>query len=141
MFNLSYCIFTAPYLPEDKSGELENLLKLNNLEYLTLFGKFGTAEKQNVKIPIYVVLGTEDKDVLEICEDCCKKVGTDTILVKEFEKPFYYYYINRKETEYVADYLVLEGSKYIKICETYFETIAFNANWIGKIIEFKGVTF
>ena len=87
------------------------------------------------------MLGTEDKDVLEICENCCKEVGTDAILIKEFEKPFYYYYINRKEAEYVADYLVLEGSKYIKICETYFETIAFNADWIGKIIEFKGVTF
>ena len=143
MSKLSYCVFTAPYIPENKSDELEGLLKENNLDYMTFYGVCTTIDKEEVKVPIYVVVGSEneDIDVLSICADCCAAVGTNVILVKDIGTHPYYYYIKTIESEPVANYLNLSDSKYIKVCETYFETVAFCPDWVNKIIQFKGITF
>ena len=143
MVKLSYCIFTAPYFPENKAEELENLLKENNLNYLTLYGECTSIEDQTVKIPVFIVVGSEDEtiDDLSICADCCIKVGTEVILAKDIGGSPYYYYIRNSETETVADYLNLSDSKYIKACEVYFESVAFCPDWVNKIIQFKGITY
>ena len=142
MDTLAFCIFTAPYLPEDKSAELESLLKENKLDYLTLYGRFGNVCGEEEKIPIYIVTNAvqENRDILFDCAECCKQVGTYTILVKDIGKYPYYFNVNTVETETLPSYLKLNDSKYTHMCEVYFETIAFNEEWIHKILEFKGIS-